>query len=84
MVQTDMQSPEELIAAAQRLRAVRTACRRFLMLWAMSPEKACSADSYADLTIADGVDDPETLLRAMSDPQNQDWSLLFRGHGMDD
>jgi hypothetical protein len=84
MVPTDTESSEDMIAAAQRLRAVRTACRRFLMLWAMSPAKASSSDCYNDHTLTDQIDDPDALLRAISDPQNRDWSLLYRGSVLDD
>jgi hypothetical protein len=71
----------DLVTAAERLRNVRTACRRFLMLWAMSPAKG----TRDDRVLANApLDDPETLLRDVSDPQNRDWSFLFRGSVMDD
>lgn len=84
MVPTQTQCPDDLIATAQRLRTVRTACRRFLMLWAMSPAKARSPDSRDHPALAGDIDNPEALLRAISDPQNRDWSLLYRGSVLDD
>jgi hypothetical protein len=79
MARAQSDNPADLFTAAQRLRTVRTACRRFLLLWAMSPGKG--RQNFK----SDGVaDDPETLLRAMSDPQNHDWSLLYRGSVLDD
>ena len=84
MVHTELENSQELIAAAKRLRAVRTACRRFLMLWAMSPAKAGLADSHDALALAQALDDPEALLRIISDPKNRDWSLLYRGTVLDD
>ncbi len=51
------------------------------MLWAMSPAKG----TRDDRVLANApLDDPETLLRDVSDPQNRDWSFLFRGSVMDD
>jgi hypothetical protein len=84
MVPTHTEKSEDLLAAAQRLRTVRTACRRFLMLWAMSPAKAGLSDSHDALALAQALDDPEALLRIMSDPKNRDWSLLYRGSVLDD
>jgi hypothetical protein len=79
MVPTPSDNQLGLFAAAQRLRTVRTACRRFLMLWAMSPKK-----NRPNLKLDSAFNDPEALLRAMSDPQNHDWSLLYRGSVLDD
>jgi hypothetical protein len=84
MVPTEIKNSEELIAAAKRLRTVRTACRRFLMLWAMSPAKAGIADSQDAIALAQALDDPQALLRFISDPQNRDWSFLYRGSVLDD
>ena len=74
----------DLVSAAERLRTVRTACRRFLMLWAMSPAKGNQDRALNVRQIQDTLDDPEALLRAISDPQNRDWSFLFRGSVLDD
>jgi len=84
MVPTRSDNALDLIAAAQRLRIARTACRRFLMLWAMSPAKDISGIGRQTLTSTNVVDDPEAMLRALSDPQNHDWSLLYRGSVLDD
>ena len=88
MVPAESDNQIDLLAAAERLRTVRTACRRFLMLWAMSPAKG-SPDGTINNPSHGGAtggvaDDPEALLRAMSDPQNRDWSLLYRGSVLDD
>jgi hypothetical protein len=84
MVPAESDNQIDLLAAAQRLRTVRTACRRFLMLWAMSPAKGSQARDSKNLPLHAVTDDPEALLRAMSDPQNHDWSLLYRGSVLDD
>jgi hypothetical protein len=84
MVPTHADRSLDLFTTAERLRTVRTACRRFLMLWAMSPAKDGPSPAAKNLKFDNGPDDPETLLRAMSDPQNRDWSLLYRGSILDD
>ena len=84
MVPAESDHQIDLLAAAQRLRTVRTACRRFLMLWAMSPAKGSQLRDSKNLALNGVTDDPEALLRAMSDPQNHDWSLLYRGSVLDD
>ena len=70
----------DLLTAAERLRTVRTACRRFLLLWAMSPANSGSNRALSDVPPGD----PEAILRAISDPQDRDWSFLFRGSVLDD
>jgi hypothetical protein len=83
--------PIDLFSAARRLQRVRMACRRFMLLWAMSPPKVRQdlalenalnneADNAPDAT----SDEAEALLRAISDPSNRDWSLLYRGSVLDD
>jgi hypothetical protein len=84
MVPTKSDNSPDLIIAAQRLRDVRTACRRFLMLWAMSPAKEAQARIRQASTSDKATDDPEALLRALSNPKNRDWSLLYRGDVLDD
>lgn len=56
-----------MLATAKRLRAARTACRRFLMLWVMQRNAAPSRNE-----------------KALSDPSNHDWSLLYLGSVLDD
>jgi hypothetical protein len=88
MGSTSSDHPVDLFAAAQQLRTVRVACRRFLMLWAMSPSKRLANESTSasrqNLSAGSGHDDPEALLRAISDPENRDWSFLYRGDVLDD
>ncbi len=74
----------DLFSTAERLRLARTACRRFLMLWAMSPEKGITAADREILKFDGQVVDPEALLQSISDPQNRDWSFLYRGSVLDD
>jgi hypothetical protein len=83
MGSTSSDNQIDLFAAAHQLRAVRTACRRFLLLWGMSPVKG-SAASRQNLAIVETCDDPDTLLRAISNPENKDWSILYRGDVLDD
>jgi hypothetical protein len=54
------------------------------MLWAMSPSTGIPAKQWQQLNVDGAQDDPEALLRAMSDPQNRDWSFLYRGSVLDD
>jgi hypothetical protein len=62
----------DLVEMAQRLRKVRAASRQFLALWAL--EKAL-----------DKAPAPEPGLEALlSDPDNHDWSLLYKGSVLDD
>ena len=66
------------LAAAHRLRMARQACWIFLDCWAAS---RLAADSEAvqrmaqDLAAADA---------AIADPDNHDWSMLYRGSVLDD
>jgi hypothetical protein len=79
--------PIDLFTTAARLQRVRTACRRFLLLWAMSPAKArqdAALDHALEGVPDDTFEDPEAMLRAMKDFQNHDWSLLYRGSVLDD
>ncbi len=77
-------NPPDLLDLAKRLREVRTACRRFLMLWAMgsSPKGLAGVDLSA---LSDSVlGDPDAMLRALADPKNRDWTLLYQGDVLDD
>jgi hypothetical protein len=65
------------ICAAQRLRAVRTASRIFLDCWVASRlrDHAPGVERVAaDISAA----------KALADPANHDWSLLYRGSILDD
>ncbi len=59
---------------------VRTACRRFLMLWAMSPSRSYPADAGEKLNF----DNPEALLKSALNPREYDLSFLYRGSNLDD
>jgi hypothetical protein len=62
----------ELIATAERLRAVRAACRQFLALWALDDAAA-------------RIDMPNFKHREqLADPMNHDWSILYHGSVLDD
>jgi hypothetical protein len=62
----------ELVATAKRLRAARAACRHFLTMWALDQAAA---------RICDGSKQVEA---ALADPQDHDWSILYRGSVLDD
>jgi hypothetical protein len=61
-----------IVATAKRLRAARSACRQFLLLWAL--DSACSTRTMLG----------EHREEALADPANHDWSLLYRGSVLDD
>jgi hypothetical protein len=84
MVPTPADPTIDLLSTAERLRQVRTACRRFLMLWAMSPASEFTPTAWENLKLNGVVDDPEALLRSISKSHNKDWSFLFRGSVLDD
>jgi hypothetical protein len=69
----------ELAATARSLREARNAYQNFLILWAleqMTTDAAVMARMAADVrTQAD---------RALADPMDRDWSLLYRGSVLDD
>ena len=73
-MKTDQCVPQmdELVEMAQRLRKVRAASRQFLALWALEQalDKAPPADAGLDAML--------------SDPDNHDWSLLYKGSVLDD
>ena len=63
----------ELVATAKRLRAARAACRQFLTMWALdqAAERLCN-------------DRDAAVQAALADPQDHDWSILYRGSVLDD
>jgi hypothetical protein len=63
----------ELLATARRLRAARAACRQFLMLWAWDQANS-RGHSESDKVIE----------AALADPQDHDWTILYRGSVLDD
>jgi hypothetical protein len=63
------------VHAAQRLRAVRSACSVFLDRWAVN--KLLTAPRAIDRVAID-------LQKAIADPHNHDWSFLYRGSVLDD
>jgi hypothetical protein len=63
---------DQLVEMAQRLRKVRAASRQFLALWAL--ERA----------LRDAPSDDPGLQALLSDPENHDWSLLYKGSVLDD
>jgi hypothetical protein len=64
---------------AQRLRAVRRASLLFLDQWAVG--KLYSSPSHVDRVAADVL---ARANAALADPDNHDWSLLYRGSVLDD
>jgi hypothetical protein len=84
MIASASDNPTALLTAAQRLRGARVACRRFLLLWAMSSAKGFPQAERGNLE-HDGLgDDPEAMLREMKESKNHDWSVLYRGGVLDD
>jgi hypothetical protein len=86
-----MDGSYELLSTAERLKVVRRACIRFLLLWAMSPAKQSTAGGTAGsmakrktFKFSDGKPDPDGLLRALANSENPDWSFLYRGKLLDD
>jgi hypothetical protein len=73
-MKTDQSAPQmnQLVEMAQRLRRVRAASRQFLALWALEQALRNAPPPGTGL---------ETLL---SDPDNHDWSLLYKGSVLDD
>lgn len=65
----------EIASAAQRLRTVREAQRRFLGLWAAH----CIADKSLERMTLD-----LEQIQADDDPFDHDWSRLYRGSVLDD
>ena len=65
----------ELAATAERLRVVKQAYQHFLTLWAL--DRLMTKPKAADRMHAD-------IERAVEDPHNHDWSLLYRGSVLDD
>jgi hypothetical protein len=66
-----------LFNAANRLRDVKNASRLFFALWALQKSPTDHATALAE---SDGVGDSD----AIADPNNHDWSLLYRGDVLDD
>ena len=66
---------QDIVSAAERLRAVRQASRHFLTLWAL--ESLVAQARGLDRMAVD-------LDRRTADPYNRDWSLLYRGSILDD
>jgi hypothetical protein len=67
------------MAAAERLRAVREACLIFLDQWAVG--RLCADQNCVDRVAADIQARADA---ALADPDNHDWSLLYRGSVLDD
>src|SRR5262245_10285774 len=73
--QTPSGQPAEvapIVSAAKRLRAVRKACRQFLLMWAFEQGKMR------------GRPGGQMADEALADPANHDWTLLYRGSVLDD
>lgn len=70
----------ELAATAERLRVVKQAYQHFLTLWAM--DRMMARPAAADRFRADI--EQSAIQRAVDDPHNHDWSLLYRGSVLDD
>ena len=69
----------ELAATARNLREARDAYQNFLILWAleeMTTDPTVMARVAADLRTQTD--------RALADPMDRDWSLLYRGSVLDD
>ena len=66
---------ERWIATAQRLRAARRACDRFLDQWI---DGVITGQVRGVDRVAADVD------AALADPLNHDWSILYRGSVLDD
>jgi hypothetical protein len=63
----------ELVAAAKRLRAARSACRQFLTLWALQ-----QAVEHLQRAPHAAVENPP------AHAEKRDWSILYRGSILDD
>jgi hypothetical protein len=61
-----------LVGTARRLRATRAACRKFLALWALDQDRKRALIA------------PTSQEKALADPMNHDWSLLYLGSILDD
>ncbi|MGA3066324.1 MAG: hypothetical protein ABSF29_05700 [Tepidisphaeraceae bacterium] len=66
------------LAAAHRLRMARQACSIFLDCWTAS---RVAADPQAVQRMAQ---DLAAIDAALADPENHDWSMLYRGSVLDD
>jgi hypothetical protein len=62
-----------LVQVADQLRKIRAMQRSFLTLWAVDDAARRKADPL----------DPASR-RALADPYNRDWSILYRGSVLDD
>jgi hypothetical protein len=75
----------DLAATAERLRVVKQAYQHFLTLWAL--DRLMSRPAAADRFHADieqAASERAAVERAVEDPYNHDWSLLYRGSVLDD
>jgi hypothetical protein len=77
------------VGVAQRLQMVRRSCGVFLDQWAAS--RLATEENAVDRVAADistglaeiaGLD--EQAQAAIADPENHDWSILYRGSVLDD
>ena len=64
----------DLAATAERLREVKQATRRFLLLWAQDTARDRNGES----------DETSKIEAELADFKNHDWSLLYRGSVLDD
>jgi hypothetical protein len=67
------------VEVAQRLRHVRHACQIFLDRWTIA---RLVADAAAVHRVADDLGGKTEA--DIADPQNRDWSILYRGSVLDD
>jgi hypothetical protein len=72
-------SGPEWVYAAQRLRLIRSACSVFLDRWAVN---RLINGAYALDRVA--ADMEAAVEKFIADPQNRDWSVLYRGSVLDD
>lgn len=64
----------DLADTAQRLRAVKTATRQFLSLWAMNDPRDRIGENEAEVQAE----------AELADFHSHDWSLMYRGSVLDD
>ena len=71
---------QDLAKTARRLREVKDAYRDFLTMWAVD---RLAADTGAMSRVTADVAGCATE-RALADPHNHNWTLLYRGSVLDD
>ena len=62
----------QIVSTARRLQKARSACRKFLALWALDQDKRRSSPASGNQE------------KQLADPMNHDWSLLYLGSILDD